>query len=121
MSIKDINITTGVPVIDELIDGIRWGDNVVWQVTNTLEYSWLARPFVESAYRSGIKIIYLHFDEYMIPQISDKCKVVNIDPKKEFEPPALAFLSWIQSRISACSAEATKIILLPRSGTLHRY
>ncbi len=85
MNVKYINITTGVPVIDELIDGIRWGDNVVWQVTSTLEYSWLVKPFVESAYRSGIKIIYIHFDEFMIPQISDKCKVISIDPAKEFD------------------------------------
>lgn len=78
-------ITTGTPVIDELIDSLRWGDNVVWRVTNTLEYSWLVRSFVESAVKNGIDIIYVHFDEYAIPGIPENCKTVNIDPSQRFD------------------------------------
>ncbi len=82
---EHLKITTGIPVIDDLIDGLRWGDNVVWRVTNTIEYSWLVRPFVETALKTGIEIIYVHFDEYPIACIPEKCKTVTIDPSQGFD------------------------------------
>ncbi|MBW1894778.1 MAG: phosphoenolpyruvate synthase [Deltaproteobacteria bacterium] len=82
---EQINITTGIPVIDELIGGLRWGDNVVWRVTNTLEYSWLVRPFVENAVKNGVDIIYVHFDEYAIVEMPENCKMVTIDPSQGFD------------------------------------
>jgi len=85
MSEKEIKVSTGVPVIDELIDGLKWGDNVVWQVTSALEYSWLVLPFVEDASAKGIDIIYIHFDQYAIPEIFPKCKVIEIDPTEGFD------------------------------------
>ncbi|NQT10847.1 MAG: phosphoenolpyruvate synthase [Desulfobacteraceae bacterium] len=85
MSNEQPKITTGTPVIDELIDSLRWGDNVVWRVTNTLEYSWLVHPFVESAVKNGIDIIYVHFDEYAIAGIPENCKMVTIDPSQGFD------------------------------------
>jgi len=85
MDEKKIKVSTGIPVIDELIDGLRWGDNVVWQVTSALEYSWLVRPFVEDAVKKKIDIIYIHFDEYAISGISPHCKIINIDPTQGFD------------------------------------
>jgi len=85
MSNEQPKITTGTPVIDELIDSLRWGDNVVWRVTNTLEYSWLVHPFVESAVKNGIDIIYVHFDGYAIAGIPENCKMVTIDPSQGFD------------------------------------
>ncbi|MCJ7773465.1 MAG: PEP/pyruvate-binding domain-containing protein [Desulfobacterales bacterium] len=80
-----IKITTGIQCIDELIDGLRWGDNVVWQVTNTLEYSWLVRPFVESAVKNNVEVIYVYFDEYAIAGLPENCKIVTIDPSQGFD------------------------------------
>jgi len=85
MKQEGLKLSSGTPVIDELVDGLRWGDNVVWQVTTTLEYSWLVRPFVEDAAKKGLTIIYIHFDEYAIPRISSHCKVVVIDPTQGFD------------------------------------
>ncbi|MBN2466533.1 MAG: phosphoenolpyruvate synthase [Deltaproteobacteria bacterium] len=82
---EDVKVNTGVPVIDTLLDGLRWGDNVVWQVTTPLEYSWLVRPFVEEASRQGVEIIYIHFDSFNIPGISPHCRVVSIDLNKGFD------------------------------------
>lgn len=82
---KEVKVSTGIPVIDELLDGLRWGDNVVWQVTTTLEYTWLVCPFVEDAAEKGVEIIYIHFDAFTIPGISPLCKVVNIDPTQGFD------------------------------------
>ena len=85
MGEQEIKVSTGISVIDELIDGLKWGDNVVWQVTSTLEYSWLVRPFVENAVEKGVDIIYIHFDEYAISGISSHCKVITIDPTQGFD------------------------------------
>ena len=85
MSKEEIKVSTGIPVIDALLDGLKWGDNVVWQVTTTVEYSWLVRPFVEDAAEKGMEIIYIHFDAYTIPGISPHCKVVTIDPTQGFD------------------------------------
>jgi len=82
---EEIKVSTGIPVINSLIDGLRWGDNVVWQVTTPLEYSWLVRPLVKDASKQGIEIIYIHFDSYSIPGISSHCKVISIDLTKGFD------------------------------------
>jgi hypothetical protein len=82
---EEVKVSTGVPVIDGLISGLRWGDNVVWQVTTTLEYSWLVGPFVEDATAKDIEIIYINFDAYSIPVITPHCKVVPIDPTQGFD------------------------------------
>ena len=39
-------IRCGFPELDEILDYIRLGDNVVWQVTDIGEFSMFARPFV---------------------------------------------------------------------------
>ena len=78
-------LSTGIPVIDNLIDGLRWGDNVVWQVTTALEYSWLVPPLVHDAVRKGVEIIYMHFDSYEIPGTSPHCEVITIDQTQGFD------------------------------------
>jgi len=85
MKSEEVKVSTGIPVIDGLISGLRWGDNVVWQVTTTLEYSWLVGPFVEDATAKDIEIIYINFDTYSIPVITPHCKVVPIDPTQGFD------------------------------------
>ena len=78
MQEEDVKVSTGIPVIDQLIDGLRWGDNVVWQVTTPLEYRWLVSAFVQDAAKKQIEIIYMHFDSYEIPGIS--CPPRDLDP-----------------------------------------
>jgi hypothetical protein len=78
-------LSTGIPVIDNLIDGLRWGDNVVWQVTTALEYSWLVSPLVHDAVQKGVEIIYMHFDSYEIPGTSPHCDVIAIDRTQGFD------------------------------------
>ena len=85
MNEETIKLSTGIPVIDDLIDGLRWGDNVVWQVTTALEYSWLVPPLVHDAVRTGVEIIYMHFDSYEIPGILPHCEVITIDRTQGFD------------------------------------
>jgi len=85
MNEEKTKLSTGMPIIDQLIDGLRWGDNVVWQVTTSLEYSWLVSPFVQEAAKKGVNIIYMHFDAYEIPGTSPHCKVITIDRNQGFD------------------------------------
>ncbi|HPD60461.1 MAG TPA: PEP/pyruvate-binding domain-containing protein [Thermodesulfobacteriota bacterium] len=85
MDEEKTKLSTGVPVIDQLIDGLRWGDNVVWQVTTALEYSWLVAPFIQEAAQKGVNIIYMHFDSYEIPGTSPHSKLISIDRNQGFD------------------------------------
>ncbi len=53
--------STGIPALDEIIDGLRIGDNVVWQVDEIEDYRMVARAFVERALAEGKKTSYFRF------------------------------------------------------------
>ena len=42
-------IKSGIPQLDETLDNIRLGDNVVWQVSNLDEFLYFVEPFVKQA------------------------------------------------------------------------
>ena len=44
-------VLSGIPGLDDLLDYIRMGDNVVWQVTDLEEFRYFMEPFVEQAIR----------------------------------------------------------------------
>lgn len=56
-------VTTGVPAVDRVIDGLRLGDNVVWQVDSMDDYRAFVTPFVKSALEADRKVVYIHFGE----------------------------------------------------------
>ena len=85
MNEEIVKVSTGIPVIDHLIDGLRWGDNVVWQVTTPVEYFWLVSHFIHEAVKQGVDIYYVHFLPYEIPGISLHCKVITVDRDQGFD------------------------------------
>ena len=56
-------VTTGVQAVDQVIDGLRLGDNVVWQVDSMDDYRAFVTPFVDSALADGRRVIYIHFGD----------------------------------------------------------
>jgi hypothetical protein len=54
-------ISTGSSNLDELLQWLRPGDNVVWQVEHDSDYIRFARLFAAQAAASGKKCIYIHF------------------------------------------------------------
>jgi len=42
-------IHSGIQALDEVLHGIRLGDNVVWQVDSLEDYRYFAEPFAEAA------------------------------------------------------------------------
>jgi len=54
-------IPSGIQALDEVLQGIRLGDNVVWQVDRLEDYRYFAEPFAEAAIAARRRIVYLRF------------------------------------------------------------
>lgn len=54
-------IKSGIPGLDEALDNIRLGDNVVWNVTNLNEFSYFVDPYVKQAKEDKRNLIYIRF------------------------------------------------------------
>lgn len=56
--------STGVSGLDRIFDGLRLGDNVVWQVDTLSQYRKLVQPFVDTARAEGRRLIYVRFGQH---------------------------------------------------------
>ena len=54
-------ISTGLKGLDEVITGLRAGDNVVWQIDDIEDYRELVLPFVKRAIAEKKEVIYVRF------------------------------------------------------------
>ena len=66
----------GIEELDETLDNIRLGDNVVWQVSNLKEFSYFANPFIKQALKDKRNLIYINFGlhEPLIPMTDEDIK-----------------------------------------------
>lgn len=103
-------IKSGIPQLDETLDNIRLGDNVVWQVSNLDEFLYFVEPFVKQAQEDNKNLIYINFgqheplidmtaDDFLKLEVEknnsetdfamierDGIKIYHVDPNKQFEP-----------------------------------
>ena len=63
-------ISSGLSGLDSILDNIRLGDNVVWQVSTMEEYLFFVEPFYQQALSDGRKILYMHFTGH--PKLLDE-------------------------------------------------
>lgn len=77
--------------MDDTIDGLRLGDNVVWHADSVDDYRSVFQPFVTQARRDGRRLVYLRFG-LREPLLSERdgVEVHLIDPGLGFERFALA-------------------------------
>lgn len=68
-------VLSGIPALDQVLDHIRMGDNVVWRVSDLDEFRLFAAPFVEQAKKDGRKIIYFRFASH--PELVADCPEVK--------------------------------------------
>ena len=54
-------ISTGIAGLDNVITGLRAGDNIVWQIDNIKDYIDLVKPFVRQAIKEHKRVIYMRF------------------------------------------------------------
>lgn len=79
-------ISTGFKNLDDVITGLRTGDNVVWQVDDIKEYREYVDNFVRESLSSGKKVIYMRFaghDDLVKP--SEGVSIYKLDSHEGFE------------------------------------
>ncbi|MFY9398467.1 MAG: PEP/pyruvate-binding domain-containing protein [Desulfomonilia bacterium] len=80
------HISTGLEGLDAVIDWLKPGDNVVWQVDDIRDYRDIARRFVARAIRDKRKVVYLRFARHE-PLVEDQegLSVFRLEAGEGFE------------------------------------
>jgi hypothetical protein len=79
-------VPSGIKALDEVLQGIRLGDNVVWQVDRLEDYRYFAVPFAEAAIAAHRRIVYLRFASHppvLAPQPG--LETIELDPSLGFD------------------------------------
>lgn len=85
MEIRD-KVSTGLIGFDQMIDKLRLGDNVVWQVDSVAHYKEMVAPYVTQAKLDKRNLVYVRFGRHEPLLIeSGDIKVYTVDPKNGFE------------------------------------
>lgn len=90
-------ISTGMAGLDNIIDMLRAGDNVVWQVQSLEDYKKVVAPFVRQAQRDGRRIVYVNFDRTTTLIDSDDAVVTCTLASAGFEGFATAVYKLIET------------------------
>ncbi|MDW7675049.1 MAG: phosphoenolpyruvate synthase, partial [Bacillota bacterium] len=79
-------ITTGLKGLDEIIDGLRIGDNVVFQLDSIDEYLQFVTPYINSALAKQKTVIYMRFAKHQ-PLVVNREEVITytLDANSGFE------------------------------------
>lgn len=75
-------VTTGWNSLDAIIDDLRRGDNVVWQVDCIDDYQRVVLPFVNSALQRNEKVVYIRFGRHM-PLLEERAGLTIYTLKSE--------------------------------------
>ncbi len=82
-----IRASTGIADFDEVIDSLRTGDNVVWQVDDIEDYAYFVTFFVERALAEGKRLNYMRFAEHgPLVGPDPRINVHQLDARSGFEP-----------------------------------
>ncbi|HIU74375.1 MAG TPA: phosphoenolpyruvate synthase [Candidatus Pelethocola excrementipullorum] len=79
-------VNSGMPGLDNMLDYMRLGDNVVWQVSSLDDYMLFTESFARQAAKDGRNLIYIRFAEHkpVLKDLSD-IKVYELDASSGFE------------------------------------
>lgn len=77
--------TTGIENFDAIIDGLRMGDNVVWQVDDIEDYGYFAGRFVRRALQEHRRVVYFRFAQHRLLVEQEGVTVYELDAKSGFE------------------------------------
>jgi hypothetical protein len=79
-------VGSGIKTLDNLLQGIRLGDNVVWQVDNLNDYAYFAESFVTQSIKDDFKCVYIRFAAHK-PVLTPRSglTIIDIDPSLGFD------------------------------------
>lgn len=96
-------VKSGISGIDNMLDNIRMGDNVVWQVAAYEEYRFVVDPFVRQCLEDGRNLIYMRFANHeALIEPQDGVKIYQFNPQDGFE----TFTKEVRKVITAEGKEA---------------
>ncbi|MDN5792060.1 MAG: PEP/pyruvate-binding domain-containing protein, partial [Brevibacterium aurantiacum] len=79
--------STGSPGLDETVDGLRIGDNVVWRVDSIADFGTVVELFAAQARTNGRRLIHVRFGQRdVLPGMES----ITLDPSVGFERFAVA-------------------------------
>lgn len=79
-------IESGLPGLDAVLQNIRLGDSVVWQITDISDYRQVVVPLARRAIALGKKLVYFRFAEHeALLEEQDGLRIVRVDPDLGFE------------------------------------
>ncbi|MGE5405321.1 MAG: phosphoenolpyruvate synthase, partial [Candidatus Saccharibacteria bacterium] len=77
--------STGLQGLDAILDQLRIGDNVVWQVDSIDDYKHFVISFVNQALRENRKVVYMRFGQHPALLDTPDIRVYNLEPNEGFE------------------------------------
>lgn len=77
--------STGISGLDNILNFLRMGDNVVWQFDSLDDYPLFVKPFIDQALRDKRRVIYIHFADHPPLLTDDTVTVHNLDAAVGFE------------------------------------
>ncbi len=98
------SFSTGLPGLDTILQGLRAGDNVVWQVDTIDEYLPFAQPFWDHARAQNRKLVYFRFGRHAeLFQPGCGGDICELHPEDGFEKIVTEMLGIIeQAGVGAC-------------------
>ncbi len=80
------HLTTGLPCLDRVFQGLLPGDNLVWQVDSIEDFLPFATPFCEDALLKRKKLVYFRFASHaQLVGEESGARVYRLDPEVGFE------------------------------------
>jgi len=90
------HVSTGWESLDLIIDHLRRGDNVVWQIDSMNDYQRLATRFADSALARGERVVYFRFARHpALFEKKDNLAVYHLEVENGFESFSAAIHSII--------------------------
>ena len=90
-------VLSGIPEMDEALDNIRLGDNVVWRVSDLSQFRLFVEPYVKQAIKDNRNIIYFRFASHEpLLEYKRRVKTVNIPLSHRFEDFTVAIHNVIE-------------------------
>jgi hypothetical protein len=84
---KQPRASTGFAGLDDILDHLRIGDNVVWRTDSVGDYGYFVEPFVRQALREKRRIVYMRFASHK-PLLAPEPGITihKLDAYRGFEP-----------------------------------
>jgi pyruvate, water dikinase len=79
-------VKSGIPALDQVLQGLMLGDNVVWQVDSLDDYRYFVAPFLEQALKDRRKCVYLRFAPHdAVVKPRPGLDIILLDPSPGFD------------------------------------